>query len=74
MNEWDPIGVKDIPEAADEYDSYLGDIFGLIERDSTETQISDYLRWVETHRMGLGGYSDAARRAVAASLKRLVPK
>jgi len=24
MQHWDPIGVADIPEAADEYDSYLG--------------------------------------------------
>ena len=74
MDAWDPIGVKDIPEAADEYDSYLGDVFELIERDAPITEISDYLRWVETHQMGLGGYPEAERDAVAASLKRLVQK
>ena len=26
MAEWDPIGVSDIPEAADEYDSYIGGV------------------------------------------------
>jgi len=26
MEEWDAIGVSDIPEAADEYDSYVGEV------------------------------------------------
>ncbi len=34
MSEWDPIGVKDLPEAADEYDGYLGDVYALIVRDA----------------------------------------
>ena len=29
MAEWDPIGVSDIPEAADEYDSYIGGVYEL---------------------------------------------
>ena len=30
MREWDPIGVSGIPEAADEYDSYLGTIYLML--------------------------------------------
>jgi hypothetical protein len=30
MDVWDPIGVKDIPQASDEYDSYLGEIMELL--------------------------------------------
>ena len=30
MEEWDPIGVKGIPEAADEYDSYRGAVAGML--------------------------------------------
>jgi hypothetical protein len=26
MSEWDPIGVNDTPEAADEYDGYIGPV------------------------------------------------
>lgn len=53
MSKWDPIGVNDIPEAADEYDSYIGDVFDLLRRNATDDEISEYLIWVETERMGL---------------------
>ena len=32
MTVWDPIGVRDEPNAQDEYDSYLGGVFGLLTR------------------------------------------
>ena len=60
MEEWDPIRVKDIPEAADEYDSHLGEVYGLIVRGAS---IAD-----------LGGCSAAVRDAVAESLEGLVRK
>jgi hypothetical protein len=30
MDVWDPIGIKDEPKAQDEYDSYLGGVYGLL--------------------------------------------
>jgi hypothetical protein len=74
MDEWDPIGVKDVPEAADEYDSYLGDIYGLIGRDASIAEISDYLCSVEVNRMGIGPSAKNSLNAIATSLKRLLQK
>jgi hypothetical protein len=30
LDVWDPIGIKDVKEAQDEYDSYLGGIYELL--------------------------------------------
>ena len=76
MADWDPIGVRDWPEAADEYDSYLGDILVLLERRSTAFEIEEYLLSVETERMGLTGVdgeplrSHPLRLAAAEELQR----
>lgn len=40
MQEWDPIGVNDVPEAGDEYDGYIGEVYALIERGATESEMS----------------------------------
>ena len=55
MSEWDPIGVKDIPEAADEYDAYLGEIRQLVMSGASTQLLFEYLWKVETQRMGLTG-------------------
>ncbi len=80
MNDWDPIGVKDVPEAADEYDMYLSDVCGLIVQGASSSKIAEYLRWVEVERMGLidahGNplLADGLRGSVAASLVMLKSK
>ena len=54
LNNWDPIGISDIKNMADEYDSYLHDL--LILAESTNTQIEDYrdeLICIERDFMGL---------------------
>jgi len=53
MSDWDPIGVSDTPEAADEYDSYIGGIYDLLAGGTTDRQLAQYLRRIETERMGL---------------------
>jgi hypothetical protein len=55
MDEWDPIGVKGIPEAHDEYDAYVGQVYGLLARRRPVHEVSDLLWWVETEHMGLRG-------------------
>jgi hypothetical protein len=80
MNEWDPIGVKDVPEAADEYDLYLSDVYGLVVQNAPASKIAKYLRHVEIDRMGLTDAQgtpllpESIRDSAAASLKALRPK
>jgi len=58
MEEWDPIGVADTPEALDEYDSYVGPIGAQLREGATVTEIEDYLRHVRLWLMGLVGSPD----------------
>jgi hypothetical protein len=51
---WDPIGISDIPEARDEYHSYLPVVYGLVKRGATVGEIADYLSSVTSEMMGLG--------------------
>ena len=52
MREWDPIGVADIPEAADEYDSYVGEVYVmLMDRRATQEQIAAYLYDIAANHM-----------------------
>jgi hypothetical protein len=55
LKEWDPIGIQDIPEAQDEYDSYIFSIFKLIQLKKSEKEVFNYLWWIETEHMGLSG-------------------
>ena len=53
MREWDPIGVKDVPQAQDEYDMYIGEIYELLSRRASEKELSDHLLRIEYVRMGM---------------------
>lgn len=55
LRDWDPIGIADVPEAQDEYDSYVGPVYGLLISRSALTKIVEYLWWAETEHMGLTG-------------------
>jgi hypothetical protein len=55
LREWDPIGVSDILEAQDEYDSYISQIHGLLIRREPLHRLVAFLWWVETVHMGLCG-------------------
>ena len=55
MREWDAIGVADMSGAADEYDSYIGEVYGLLVRREPLYKMTDFLWWVETQHMGLAG-------------------
>lgn len=50
---WDPIGVRGIPEAVDEYDSYAPAMLELLESCASDRQIADYLTGVTLDRMEL---------------------
>jgi hypothetical protein len=65
LKEWDPIGVAEVPQAQDEYDSYIHEIHGMLIRHESKTKITDHLSWIETEHMGL--YGNRARTEAAAS-------
>lgn len=55
IEEWDPIGVGYLPEAQDEYDSYISMIYELLILQKPKSEIFEYLWWAETEHMGLKG-------------------
>jgi len=77
MREWDPIGVKDVPEAQDEYDTYADKVYVMVMHEGASAeQIADYLYEIRAEYMGLG-HSDEARdiaRKVAISLSEMKPQ
>ncbi|MDR6872003.1 hypothetical protein J2Y55_003019 [Bosea sp. BE125] len=69
LNDWDPIGVADVPEAVDEYDSYAFHLHGMLTAGTTSQAVAEYLNWVVTARMDLTGNlafdREIAERAIA---------
>jgi hypothetical protein len=53
MEVWDPIGVNGIPEAADEYDSHVGDFYEMLVTRRPRQEIIDLLAYLEGDHMGL---------------------
>ena len=50
---WDPIGVSDVPQARDEYHSYLPNVYARLIKNPKENEIVEYLTTVEAESMGL---------------------
>jgi hypothetical protein len=67
--DWDPIGVADVVE--DEYEMYIGHIYSLLAKDTTEQAIADHLLTIELERMGLAGTPMNQLLRVAANLRSL---
>jgi hypothetical protein len=59
LNVWDPIGVRDEPNAQDEYDGYIERVYELLVGKAAQSEIVDYLYWAAHDHMGL----DAAHRS-----------
>ena len=55
LNEWDPIGVSEFPEAQNEYAGYVGAIDTLVARGAHELELFALLWRIETDIMGLTG-------------------
>jgi hypothetical protein len=51
---WDPIGVRDSPDAQDEYDSYIGRAFDLLGSEATDAELGSYLDSI-VENMGMDG-------------------
>lgn len=53
--DWDPIGVSDIDDARDEYESYVPEIFDLKKANAGREEIARHLFKIETRRIGVSG-------------------
>ena len=71
MHHWDPIGVRQMPEAANEYDAYVGVVGRMLHEGATGDEVERYLRGIREDHMGLGPSADgeARDREVADRLK-----
>ncbi len=56
MRHWDPIGVADVPDAQDEYDSYVGPVYRLLASGGSDKELVDFLYKTETETMGLSRF------------------
>jgi len=75
LQAWDPIGVRDFPDAADEYEPYVYGAFRLLLDGASDAAIAAYLLGVERERMGLDGTPEAHRLAAAGALRAIpVPR
>lgn len=65
LRDWDPIGINDVPEAQDEYDSYVGGVYRLLASHSSADEIIDHLFTIECQTMGLSSAGREKLRPVA---------
>jgi hypothetical protein len=70
LADWDPIGIRDVPQAHDEYDEYVPPIARMLAERTTAVELSDRLLKIERDALGLKGDPDRAR-LVAARLLRI---
>ena len=70
IREWDPIHVQGVPEAQDEYDSYIGGVYRLLANGASESEIATHLPSVERESMGFVTSTEALL-PVARRLKQL---
>ena len=61
--DWNPIGVNGASEARDEYQSYIGGVFRLLEEHRNEEELASHLHEIETESMGLSGNVGHCQRA-----------
>src|SRR5665213_1466766 len=55
LKHWDPLGIKDRPDALDDYDPYVGQVVFLAKTGASTADIAGHLAHIETSQMGLSG-------------------
>lgn len=68
---WDPIGVKNAPNAQDEYDGYVVRLYELLVSGAPDSDLVDYLYQAVHDRMGLGGASKRDMETTAHALRKI---
>jgi hypothetical protein len=77
LEHWDPIGVRNIPEASDEYDRYVGQLYVMLMDDRASVEaINSYLFTTATEYMGISAsdFLGSASAKAAAILVALRPE
>ena len=77
MQEWDPIGVCGVPEAQDEYDRYVGEVYVmLMDHRASTAEVAVYLLDTTINYMGLSPRPELTERSArtAATLIGLRPQ
>jgi hypothetical protein len=69
--DWDPIAVRDEPEAAGEYDAYVGGVYRLLASGANAQQVAEHLVAIERDRIGFEETRVEALLPVAKKLCRL---
>lgn len=75
LRSWDPIGVRDNPNACNEYDSYIPQIAEMLLSDADQYALGRHLTNLENTSMGLPGNPprcDRAARALIIAFHRLL--
>ena len=71
LHDWDPIGVQEIPEAQDEYDSYVGGVYRLLVSHAQDEELVEHLYRIERKTMGLGARDKSGLWPVVQKLRTL---
>jgi hypothetical protein len=77
LHDWDPIGIRGVPEASDEYGSYADKVYVmLMDERATADMIATYLFEMAAEYMGLGHDQRLAEdsKSVAETLVALRPE
>ena len=74
LDEWDPIGVREFPDAfrqaaQDEYDAYIEPVAELLSAGKPNEEIAEYLYRTEARSMGIRRTRAASEAAAARLLK-----
>jgi hypothetical protein len=70
LRDWDPIGVRDAPQAQDEYDGYVGGVYQLLASGATLSELAEHLLQIERDSMRLSPRPEALVE-VASRLKQI---
>ena len=62
MEHWDPIGVRGMARASDEYDTYVGEVYVLLmDQRTSAVAIASYLFGIATEYMGISATEELER-------------
>jgi hypothetical protein len=68
LREWDPIGIRDLPQCQSEYDRYIGGVYRLLVTGARPADMAQHLQSIQVEEMGL---STGQEEKLAAVAKRL---
>lgn len=60
---WDPIGIREVPQARDEYRSYLPQVFKRVTESADPVPIAEYLLMVEAESLGFTPNDESRKEA-----------